>query len=125
MKLANRTRRILHSLALVTALTTLTSGVVDVHSARLPAQFSTTITSTVSSTVTSTSSTAISLTSTMSSTILTTATSVTTLSSTVMTLGGSGGPGSAIPGFPWEAILVGVLLGVAVLGILRRKRTAV
>ena len=109
----------MHPLALITALTTLTFGMVDVHSASSPAQVSTTITSTVNSTVTATSSTATYLTSTISSTFLTTATSVTTLSSTVMTMGSGG----SIPGFPWEAILVGILLGVAVLGILRRKRT--
>jgi len=91
------------------------------NAAIYPDQVTTTVISTLNTTITATASTALSITSTISTTSLTTATSVTTLSSTVMTIGATGAA-TAIPGFPWEAIFVGIILGIFVLGVLKRRR---
>ncbi|MGO9644843.1 MAG: hypothetical protein ACLPY5_08870 [Candidatus Bathyarchaeia archaeon] len=74
----------------------------------------------ISSNSTTTSTTSTTTLSTTSSIQVVTVTSVATIGSTTFQNPSTGGGG--IPGFPLEAILLGILLGGAVLGLLRRRR---
>ena len=77
-------------------------------------------TSSLASTVTATSATTETSTSVSTSIVSTTAVvteTVTTSSSTTTPLVLPG-----IPGFPWESIIAGIIIGIALLGVARRKR---
>src|SRR5208283_278514 len=92
--------------------------------------FSTTVSTTSTTTMqslsvftwnsTSTSTTSTTALSTTSSIQVVTVTSVATVGSTTFQNPSSGGTG--IPGFPLEAILLGIILGGLVIGLLRRRR---
>jgi len=84
-------------------------------------------TSTVSSTSLVTSSTATSSTTAASSAVTSTATSTpsTTSQETIVSVSSSASTPLAlppIPGFPWESIIAGMILGMAALAILRRRK---
>ncbi len=91
------------------ATTTATTNVAPTSTAATSAVFSSTVTSSFTTTVPSVTVSTV----TVSSTPTTTITSATSYISTPMVL-------PAIPGFPWESIIAGLMLGVAALAILRR-----
>jgi len=76
----------------------------------------------IPATTTSTSTVVVTSTSTSTSTTVSTATSTTSTSTSNSTTTTTSIPPSPIPGFPIESILAGVVGGVAVLTVLRRRR---
>ena len=108
--------------------TTSTSTSVSSTSSSLTSSSLSSIASTLSST-TSSSSTSTSSSSTTSISVSTSVSTFTVVSTPTTTTSSETSSVStplvmpAIPGFPWESILAGLLIGMAALAILRRKRT--
>ncbi|MGD0422813.1 MAG: hypothetical protein ABSA92_05080 [Candidatus Bathyarchaeia archaeon] len=101
------------------------AGTTTIVSTSVSGGASSTLTTTSTSASTTTTSTSTSLltestTSISSSLSTSTTTSVTTETSTVISSNTEQIP--AIPGFPWESILAGILIGLATVGVIRRTR---
>ena len=128
----HRSHRSIVSVGLVAiaVLVLVSSFSVPINAQTASTTFSTTVSTTSTTTMqslsiftwnsTSTSTTSTTTLSTTSSIQVVTVTSVATIGSTTFQNPSTGGGG--IPGFPLEAILLGLVLGGVVLGLLRRRR---